>query len=165
MRAGPSDPDCRIRVQTATSCFGPMAKVVSVAGKGGRSARQVSHGKTNESKPLMTHRKSNSGVVETRGDTTPWDRARREPAYWPGGNRCGGGVIPMAGSCAEHGNLRRDAKGDPDDGGPVEGRVPMRDTGADGFVVVMRPGNAGGAKGSDLPTEATGQPETGGADG
>lgn len=41
----------------------------------------------------------------------------------------------MAGSCAEHGNLRRDAKGDPKGGGPAEGRVPMRDAGADGFVM------------------------------
>lgn len=164
MRAGPSDSDCRIRVQTPTSCFSSMAEVVSVAGKGGQSARQVSHGKTNASKPPMMHRKYSSGVVETRGDTTSWDQARREPVYWPGGNRCRGGVIPMAGSCAEHGNLRRDAKGDPKGGGPAEGRVPMRDAGADGFVIVMRPGNTGGAKGPDLPAKVTRQPETGGAD-
>ena len=40
----------------------------------------------------------------------------------------------------------------------------MRSTGADGFVVVMKPGNAGGAKGPDFPAEDGGQPEMGGAD-
>jgi hypothetical protein len=33
MRVGPSDPDCRIRVQTTASCAGTMAGVVSVAEK------------------------------------------------------------------------------------------------------------------------------------
>ncbi len=56
------------------------------------------------------------------------------------------------------------AKGDPKGGGPAEGRVPMRDVGADGFVIVMSPGNTGGAKRPDLPAKVTGQPETGGAD-
>jgi hypothetical protein len=35
MRVGPSDSDCRVRVQTTGSCSGPMAGVVSVSGKGG----------------------------------------------------------------------------------------------------------------------------------
>ena len=35
MRVGPSDPDCRIRVQTTASCSGTMAGVVSVAEKAG----------------------------------------------------------------------------------------------------------------------------------
>ena len=39
----------------------------------------------------------------------------------------------------------------------------MRSAGADGFAVVMKPGNAGGAKGPDTPAEEIGQPETGGA--
>jgi hypothetical protein len=47
MRVGPSDSGCRARVQTARSCSGPMAGVVSVQGKGG-TTRQVSAGKTNE---------------------------------------------------------------------------------------------------------------------
>ena len=33
MRVGPSDPDCRIRVQTTASCSGTTAGVVSVAEK------------------------------------------------------------------------------------------------------------------------------------
>ena len=39
----------------------------------------------------------------------------------------------------------------------------MRDEGADGLVVVMKPGNAGGAKRPDEPTEEIGQPAMGGA--
>jgi hypothetical protein len=34
MRAGPSDSDCRVRVQIAKSGVGPMAEVVSVLAKG-----------------------------------------------------------------------------------------------------------------------------------
>ena len=40
----------------------------------------------------------------------------------------------------------------------------MRGEGADGPVVVMKPGNAGGAKGSAGPAEGDGQPARGGAD-
>ena len=34
MRVDPSDSDCRVRIQTATSGVGPMTEVVSVVGKG-----------------------------------------------------------------------------------------------------------------------------------
>src|ERR1700720_1040448 len=79
------------------------------------------------------------------------------------GNRYRGGAIPMTGSCAERGNLCCDAKGEPGGGGPAKGRVPMRGTGTDGFVVAARPSNSGGAKGPDLPAKEIGQPATGGA--
>ena len=46
---------------------------------------------------------------------------------------------------------------------PARIRVPKRDTGTDGSVVVMKPGNAGGAKGPDTPTEDASQPARGGA--
>jgi len=41
----------------------------------------------------------------------------------------------------------------------------MRGGGTDGLVVATKPGNTGGAKGSDNRAEATGQPARGGADG
>jgi hypothetical protein len=44
-------------------------------------------------------------------------------------------------------------------------RVPMRGEGADGLVVVMKPGNAGGAKGSGFPAKVAGQPAMGGTGG
>ena len=43
-------------------------------------------------------------------------------------------------------------------------RVPMRDAGADQLVVVMKPGNAGGAKGLNRPAKSEGQPISGGAE-
>jgi hypothetical protein len=39
----------------------------------------------------------------------------------------------------------------------------MRGEGADGLVVVMKPGNAGGAKGPNSSAEDASQPEMGGA--
>jgi hypothetical protein len=39
----------------------------------------------------------------------------------------------------------------------------MRGAGADGLVVAMKPGNAGGAKGPDTPAAGRGQPAMGGA--
>ena len=42
-------------------------------------------------------------------------------------------------------------------------KVPMRDAGADQLVVVMKPGNAGGAKGLNHPAKSEGQPRSGGA--
>ena len=52
------------------------------------------------------------------------------------------------------------------EGGPqaattVRGRVPMRGTGADRLVVAMKPGNAGGAKGTDRSGVLVGQPRSG----
>ena len=73
MRVGPSDPDCRIRVQTTGSCSGTMAGVVSVTEKAGIT-RQVCAGKTNASEPLMTCRKRRD-VVETRLQLLAWDRS------------------------------------------------------------------------------------------
>jgi hypothetical protein len=39
----------------------------------------------------------------------------------------------------------------------------MRGEGADGLVVAMKPGNAGGARGPDSLAEGAGQPAMGGA--
>ena len=71
-----------------------------------RNNRQVSAGKTNASEPLKTYRNRCQDVVETRRVLPAWDKARRKPADWPGGNRYGGGVIPVqalvrnVGTCA-----------------------------------------------------------------
>ncbi len=161
MRVGPSDPDCRIRVQTTASCAGTTAGVVSVAEKA-RKTRQVCAGKTNASEPLMTCRKR-WNVAETRLQLLAWDEARRKPVDWPSGDRHEDGVRPARGSCAERGNLSPRCQGRPPSGRPVRRRAPMRGTGTDGSAVAMKPGNAGGAKGPDSPAEDIGQPERGGA--
>src|SRR5580700_12051240 len=110
MRDGPSDSDCRIRVQTTASCSGPNSQGGERCGKGG-TTRQVSAGKTNASEPSLTCRKRKD-VVETRLQSLAWDEARKAPADWPSGNRHEDGVRPARGFCAERGNLCRDAKGD-----------------------------------------------------
>ena len=110
MRIGPSDPDCRIRVQTSASCAGTTAGVVSVAEKAGIT-RQVCTGKTNASEPLTTCRKR-WDVAETRLQLLAWDEARKEPADWPSGDRHEDGVSPGQALVWNVGTCRLDAKGD-----------------------------------------------------
>jgi hypothetical protein len=50
-------------------------------------------------------------------------------------------------------------KGAPQAAETARGRVPVRGTGADRLVVAVRPGNAGGAKGTGCPGSLGGQPE------
>lgn len=161
MREGPSSSGCRIRAQTTRSCFGPMALVVSVLGKGG-TTRQVCTGKTNVSEPLGSCRKRRD-AIETRLQLLAWDKSGGAacllPGWWPAQRR----REPSAGSCAERGNLRPDAKGDLQSGRPIRSRVPMRGEGTDGLVGAMKPGNAGGAKGPDTSALGAGQPAMGGA--
>ena len=52
----------------------------------------------------------------------------------------------------------RPAKGGPQAAGTARGRVPMRGTGTDRFVVAVMPGNAGGAKGPGHLGMSGGQP-------
>ena len=161
MRDGPSDSGCRTRVQTTASCAGPTAGVVSVAEKAG-TTRQVCAGKTNASEPLMKCRKRRD-VAETRLQLLVWEEARRVPADWPSGDRHEDGVRPARGFCVERGNLELRCQGRSPSGRPARSRVPKRSTGTDGSVLVMKPGNAGGAKGPDSLAEEGGQPEMGGA--
>ena len=49
-------------------------------------------------------------------------------------------------------------KGEPQVAETARGRVPMRVAGTDRLVVVMKPGNAGGAKGAGCPGLLVGQP-------
>ena len=63
------------------------------------------------------------------------------------------------------GTCRADGKGDVQVGGTTRVRVPMRRTGAEQLVVVMKPGNAGGAKGLRHSVLTMGQPARGGAHG
>jgi hypothetical protein len=49
-------------------------------------------------------------------------------------------------------------KGVPQAADTVRGRVPVRGAGADRLVVAVRPGNAGGAKGTGCPGLLGGQP-------
>jgi len=107
---GPSDSNCRVRVQTAESGVGPRAGVVSVSEKA-RQTRQVSAGKTNVSEPLTTCRKRRD-ATKTGLLLLARDKARKVPAYWPSGDRHEDGVIPVQGLVWNMGTCRLDAKGE-----------------------------------------------------
>src|SRR5690606_31077443 len=130
-------------------------------GKGGAGLHQVRSGKANVSEPPMTCRKRRD-TVETRVQSLPWDVARGTPVSCPGGGRHEGGASPNQALVRNVGTCRSDAKGEPASGRPTRGRVPMRSGGADRCVVVLKPGNAGGAKASACPAEACGQLGRGG---
>jgi hypothetical protein len=55
----------------------------------------------------------------------------------------------------------RARKGEPQVAETARGGVPMRVAGTDRLVVVMKPGNAGGAKGAGCPGVLIGQPRCG----
>jgi len=50
-------------------------------------------------------------------------------------------------------------KGEVEDGGPIQTRVPKQDTGAEQFVVVMKSAKADGTKGLHYLALAAGQPK------
>jgi len=110
MRAGPSDSDCRVRVQTTGSGVGPMAGVVSVSEKAGRT-RQVRAGKTNGSEPLITCRKRRD-VIETGLQLLVRDGTRAEPADGSRDDRHKGGVSPAQALVWNVGTWCLDAKGE-----------------------------------------------------
>jgi hypothetical protein len=163
MGDGPPRSDDRVRSQTAGRCVGPMARVVSGPGKGG-TTRQVWFGKANASEPPMKCRKRRN-VIETGLQLLARDQARRAPVFCPSGDRHKGGASPIQALVRNVGTFRLDVKGEPASGRTTRGRVPMRGEGADRPVVVLKPGNAGGAKGSTCPAEHVGQPARGGAHG
>jgi hypothetical protein len=125
------------------------AWVVSGPRKGGEILRQVWTRKANESEPLMRRRKGMS-VIETRIRMNPRDKARKGPVYGPGGDRRRSGASRVQALVWNVGTERPDAKGEVRGDEPRRASVPMRDDGADRSVVAMKPGNAGGAKGTGL---------------
>ena len=164
MRVGPSEPAGRGGFQTTGCCCGLRVVVVSDSGKGGARLHQVRAGKANESEPSMTCRKRRN-AVETELQSLVRDEAWGKPVCCPGGGRHEGGASPVQALVRNVGTCCSDAKGELASGRTTRRRVPMRSRGADRRVRVTRPGNAGGAKASTCPAEATGQLERGGAHG
>ncbi len=162
MRVGPSKSADRGRLQTTGCCCGSMAVVVSDPGKGGAGLHQVWSGKANVSEPLMTCRKRRN-VVETELQSLARDEAWGIPVSYLGGGRHEGGASPDQALVRNVGTCRSDAKGEPASGRPTRGRVPMRSGGTDRRVVVMKLGNASGAKASTCPAKAASQLARGGA--
>ncbi len=129
-------------------------------GKRWNKIHQVCAEKMNESEPLMKHRKCKE-VIETKLLALAWDRIWEVPVYCPSGGRCTGGMSSVTGFYREHGNLSSRCKGRSSSGRTTRGRVPMRGTGADQLVVVMKSSNADGAKGLNHPTDTRSQLEIG----
>ena len=159
MEVGPPGSPCRRRSQTTAVSCRSRAGVGSDCGKGSPRAGQVCDEKTNVSEPLLTHREKrkrhrNRGRLSTPGQRhmTSVPSARRRPACPPGGARCKGGVSSSQALVRNRRTCRLDTDGQlkwvrsapwPQEGGPRpeepgRGRVPMRGTGADRPVVVMK---------------------------
>ena len=148
MRVGPSESAFRSGLQTTPSCCGQEPSVVSVGVKAtGTYPEQVRIRETNESEPSMTRRypkncRQNQGRLYLLG------RACWTPDYWASGGRRIGGVKLIQASVRNCGNQSLRCQGRSTSGRNHEARVPMRSTGTDRPVVVMKAGNAAGAKGS-----------------
>jgi len=66
-------------------------------------------------------------------------RVRKLPVYWPYDIRHIDGVILTQALMRNVRTCRSDAKGKPQAGVPARGKVPMRFTGAELLVVLMKP--------------------------
>src|SRR6516165_8129336 len=102
---------------------------------------------TSASEPLMKHRNPLDDV-ETGASTSFREEHGGYPTYWPCGVRCIGGVTL---TLALLRNLRTCLvmfKGKGTSGETARPKVSMRQPGADCSVVVMKRGNARGAKGA-----------------
>jgi hypothetical protein len=140
-------------------------------GEGAPPARQVWITKASASEPPMTCRKRIDGI-ETGVESFPRDEPGGCLPTGPGGVRHEGGasvvraLVRNVGTCRPDAaagqwrgaGLRRSPTRDPQAAGTARGRVAMRGTGADRPVVALRPGNAGGAKGTGRPGWLGGQP-------
>ena len=133
-------------------------------GRRWNTIHQVCTEKMNESEPPMKCRKC-INIIETKLLALVWDKIWKVPVYCPSGGRHIGGMSSDTGFYREHGNLSSRCKGRTTSGSPTSGRVPMRGTGADQFVVVMKSSNADGAKGLNHPTDTTSQLERGRTEG
>ena len=107
---------------------------------------QVCTEKTNESEPPMQCRKCKD-VIETKLLALVWDKVWKKPVYCPSDDRRTGGMSSDTGFCREHGNLSFRYRGKATSGSITRVIVPMRSTGADQLVVVMKFAKANGAKG------------------
>jgi hypothetical protein len=95
-------------------------------------------------------RRKRLNVIETGARMSPRDKAWKEPVYGPGGDRRRGGASRVQALVWNVGTERLDVKGNVRGDEPRRANVPMRDDGADRSVLAMKPGNAGGAKGTGL---------------
>jgi hypothetical protein len=136
--------------------------VVSVGVKAsGTYPEQVRIRESNESEPSMT-RRNPKNCRQNRGRLHSPGQACRVPDYRASGGRRLGGENLIQASVWNCGNQSFRCQGRSTSGRNHEARVPMRSTGTDRPVVVMKAGNAAGAKGSDQAAAFGVQLATGG---
>ena len=138
-------------------------------GQGAPRVRQVRAEKASESKPPMTCRKriddietgresfsrdEPGGYLSTAQAVSGIKAARAQLRLW-----CGTCEPVASIPSAVSGTVKApwSQEGGPQAAGTARGRVPMRSTGTGRLVVVMKPGNAGGAKGAGHLGVAGGQ--------
>jgi hypothetical protein len=158
MEAGSPGADYRSSPQTARRCLGISSQVVNGPGKG-EMTRQVRTRRANESEPRMFCRRQPSPKPDRFGSL---GQVQQEPVYGLDGDRQFSGASLAQAFMWDMGTWHSDTKGETQKGGPVRVRVPMRSAGTDRLVVVLKPGNAGGAKGPNRPASGMDQPARGG---
>jgi hypothetical protein len=102
-------------------------------------------------------------VIETGLLSKARDRVWGEPVYCPDGDRQKGGASLVQAFMRNVGTWRSDDKEEVQVEGTMRTRVPMQSAGADQPVLVMKSGNADGAKGLNCPALSVSQPAMGGA--
>ena len=116
----------------------------------------------NDLKPSIIKCREIHNATKTGGYSLTRDKAWRTPVYCPGGDRHKDGMNAARAYVRNVGTCGADAKGNGQGEELARRIVPMRHRGADCPVVVMNPGNAGGAKGTSGPAEDMDQPAMGG---
>jgi hypothetical protein len=119
----------------------------------------------NERKPLNIKCRKGLDVTETGREPLTRDAVWGKPVYCPDGDRHRGGMTVVRAHTRNMGTCGADAKGESQGEELARLRVPMRHRGADCLVVVMKPGNAGGAKGANESAKDVDQPAMGGIHG
>jgi hypothetical protein len=113
----------------------------------------------NESEPLMTCRKRRDEVKTGESRCSRISPGRT--CLLPGRPPALRWHEPDSGSCVERGNLSLRCQGRNSSGSPIRVRVPMRSTGAEQPVVVMKSRNGDGVKGLHCPAIIDGSTRNG----
>ena len=103
-----------------------MAKMMSGGDQGGERKR------TTDEVSKSIRRRQNWGLTELQ------NKSKGRPAYCLGGVRHKGSANLIQAFVWNVGTCRSDDKGETRSGGPTRVRVPMRGTGADQLVVVLK---------------------------
>lgn len=176
MGVGPPEPPCRGRFQTTICCCFTMEMVVSNVGKGSTRLSQVSAMETNKTEPLLTCRKFGD-VIKTGITMLSRDESGRanlgkryiKHLMWFSLNQSNLFTVQTVTGMKEAPTWHRlqygtwepvyRCKGRNPRGRTARIRIPMRYTGAEQFVVVVKSRNGDGAKGLYYPVPFRNQPK------